>query len=898
MNRPDPPSFSPRHSLKVTLLLPLMIFSGLAGIGGGWLVHGTVSDELRTQILARAEILANAINYAAETAFESTQLQRQVAAIGGERDVNLILVAAGQPARIVASTRRPWLGLTLDALPNRHLAAELEGVIGKRRGFTEFHGDTHELNVARALELNDPGITDGRLDQGAVLVYLNARPMQRALNLADALLSVWLTTVLATVGGLAYWLVTRRILLPAQAIATTIQRRASGDSGARTNVTDDDEIGTLARTLDNLLDTQDAAEYKLATSYAALRDSEEQFRALFRNAGIGIALVDMKGHPIHSNPALQGMLGYSGDELRGMPFTKFTHPEDADKDMNLYRELMAGTRDTYRMEKRYYRKDGQLIHADLTVTLIHDAEGQPQFGIGMVEDITERKQAEYELQQEREFLKAVLNNIQDGVVACDAKGTLSLFNRATEEFHGLPQEPMPPEKWAEHYDLYLPDGETPMCREDIPLFRALNGETVRHVEMVIAPKQGKTRSLIASGQAFHDQGGTTLGAVVSMHDITEQKRAESALRESEERYRRIVETAEEGIWVIDAESNTSFVNRKMADMLGYTEEEMLGQSLDMFMDIEGQAIAAENVERRRAGISEQHDFKFRRKDGTQFWALIGTNPILDDHGQYMGALAMVTDITTRRQAEAEIRKLNEELEERVRRRTAELEAINRELESFSYSVSHDLRAPLRGIDGWSLALLEDYGETLKPTAREYLERVRAEAQRMGELIDDLLTLARVMRGEMLWQEVDLSAIAEKQAEALQNIEPNRKVEWYIQPGLATHGDPRLLNLVLQNLIGNAWKFTSRHDMARIEFGITEEEGNRTFFVRDDGAGFDMAYAEKLFAPFQRLHRPTDFPGTGVGLAITQRIVQRHGGRIWPDAAVEKGATFYFTLGES
>ncbi|MBI5387455.1 MAG: GAF domain-containing protein [Verrucomicrobia bacterium] len=254
----------------------------------------------------------------------------------------------------------------------------------------------------------------------------------------------------------------------------------------------------------------------------------------------------------------------------------------------------------------------------------------------------------------------------------------------------------------------------------------------------------------------------------------------------------------------------------------------------------------------------------------------------------------------------------EEAEAALASRTIQLEAANKELEAFAYSVSHDLRAPLRGIDGWSHALVEDYGGKLDAQGREYLATVCAETQRMGRLIDDLLQLSRVTRAEMRREPVDLSALAGSILAGLRQHDRQRQVETVVAPGLTATGDPQLLRLVLENLLGNAWKFTSKRAQARIEFGRLagplpsagatsiaasgDAPYNGTvFFIRDNGAGFDMAHAAKLFGAFQRLHRPSEFPGTGVGLATVQRIIHRHGGRVWAEAAQDTGATFYFTL---
>jgi PAS domain S-box-containing protein len=264
-----------------------------------------------------------------------------------------------------------------------------------------------------------------------------------------------------------------------------------------------------------------------------------------------------------------------------------------------------------------------------------------------------------------------------------------------------------------------------------------------------------------------------------------------------------------------------------------------------------------------------------------------------DHASMI--LLAIEDVTERKEAQEELRRVNAELEHRVRERTAQLEASNKELEAFCYSVSHDLRAPLRAIDGFSQELLASHAGRIDDQGRHYLERIRAGSQRMARLIDELLQLSRLGRSDVQLQRVDLSGMAREVADELREREPGRDVTFVIEPGVSGLGDTRMLRLVLENLLGNAWKFTAKHPRATIAFGRAESDGGPAYVVRDDGAGFDMAFAGKLFGAFQRLHSDRDFPGTGIGLAIVQRVIHRHGGRVWGEGAVERGAAFSFTL---
>ena len=371
-----------------------------------------------------------------------------------------------------------------------------------------------------------------------------------------------------------------------------------------------------------------------------------------------------------------------------------------------------------------------------------------------------------------------------------------------------------------------------------------------------------------------------------------QRTAERDLREAEERFRLLVASVQEyAILMLDTEGHVISWNSGAERIKGYKAHEIIGQHFSRFYPPEDKDKPARELEiATKTGRYEEEGWRVR-KDGSRFWASVAVCAMRDEDGMLKGFAKITRDVTERKRNEDQIRKLNENLQNH----SVRLEATNKELEAFSYSVSHDLRSPLRSIDGFSLALMEDHAAKLDPEARDYLQRVRAATKRMAQLIDDLLALSRVSRTELVRTKVDLSEAARTVAAELQKTQPDRQALFVIADGLNVEGDPHLLRIVLDNLLGNAWKFTAKRDGARIEFGSVGENGTRQFFIRDNGAGFDMSYAHKLFGAFQRLHANEEFAGTGIGLATVQRIINRHGGRISAEGVVGEGATFRFSL---
>ena len=505
----------------------------------------------------------------------------------------------------------------------------------------------------------------------------------------------------------------------------------------------------------------------------------------------------------------------------------------------------------------------------------------------------ERKRAEEAMRESEARFRDTFERSAIGNSLTGRDGRLLNVNQALADMLGFSIEELQQLTFA---DITHPDdvAETRECVRSV-----FAGErTGYRLERRYRHQDGHFVFADVSTTLLRDDHGAPLCLITSVVDISARKRAEEELR-----FRNVVLTTQQessidGILVVDVNGKMVSSNGRFAEMWGIpsdimesrSDERALQSVMEKLADPEG---FISEVKRLYATPDEKSRDEIALKDGRTFDRY--SAPMLDADKKCFGRVWHFRDITEQRRIAAELAAANSELERRVAERTAELTVVNRELESFSSSVSHDLRAPLRGIDGWSQAVLEDCGAQLDEQGHTYLKKVRSETQRMGELIDGLLELSRMIRAPMKRETVDLTVMAQELEASLRAGQPERAVDFVVAPGLVVQGDAVLLRAALQNLLHNAWKFTEKRPRARIEVGCTSEPGRTVYHVRDDGAGFDMRYVGKLFAPFQRLHSLEEFSGTGIGLATVQRIIHRHGGKVWATAEVDQGATFYFTL---
>ncbi|MBA3393325.1 MAG: PAS domain S-box protein [Deltaproteobacteria bacterium] len=506
--------------------------------------------------------------------------------------------------------------------------------------------------------------------------------------------------------------------------------------------------------------------------------------------------------------------------------------------------------------------------------------------------------------QAEDRFRLLVENVKDyAIIMLDTRGHIVSWNAGAERLKGYAAR----EIIGRHFSAFYTPEDTANGKPDREL--QIASRTGRYEEEGWRVRKDGSRFWAnVVNTALVDERGTLQGFGQVTRDFTERKQAEEELRLSEERFRLMVQSVKDyAIFFLDAEGRISSWNEGARRIKGYTPEEILGKHFRIFYPPD--AVAARHPEHELEVASREGSFEEEgvrvRNDGTTFWANVVITAMRDAKGELLGFVKVTRDVTDRRRAEDVVRQAAVDLERRVDERTAQLADVNaqlaennHELEAFSYSVSHDLRAPLRAIDGFSKRVMTSAVDKLDESERDQLQRVRAAAQRMSQLIDDLLNLSRLNRVRVAVKRVDVSALARGVVEELHRSTPDRVVDVQVAEAMQASADPRLLKIAFENLLGNAWKFTRTRSAPRIEVSCTERDGRTVFFVRDNGVGFDLKYAEKLFFPFQRLHSEREFEGTGIGLATVQRIIRRHGGAIWAESEPDRGATFYFSLESS
>ena len=507
-----------------------------------------------------------------------------------------------------------------------------------------------------------------------------------------------------------------------------------------------------------------------------------------------------------------------------------------------------------------------------------------------------------EAEQMGQTLRTLLANVPEGITMAGGPPQFPIIaqSKFAEDVMGPAAQDVLGVSAGEHIfrsGIFRPDGVSVPKKEEVPLYRATRfGHVIRNEPWVLLRSDGSPVHVLVNTVPIRDAAGTIVGGIGCWRDVTEQRQLLHALQQSQERYRATFEQAAVGMAHVSLDGRWLQVNDQLCRMTGYSRDDLLSHTFRDITHPDDSQIDDRYLQDLLAGerLSYAIEKRYLRPDGGIVWVSLSAALIIEA-GEPQYIVSVIEDISQRKEAEQEVQRLNAGLEQRVAERTAELTAANRELEAFSYTVSHDLRAPMRAIDGFSRIVIEDFAAALPAEARDYLNRIRASARNMAELVDDLLELSRLGRSPLAARPLDLREIAMKCAAELQRAYPQRSVELQADRLPVCSGDPVLLRQLLLNLLSNAFKFTRHCKNARIEIGSYSGEDGPVFYVRDNGAGFDMRYVDKIFGVFERLHSAEEYEGTGVGLAIVKRVVERHGGQVWAESRLGEGTTFYFTL---
>jgi|JI10StandDraft_1071094.scaffolds.fasta_scaffold38583_3 PAS domain S-box-containing protein len=606
---------------------------------------------------------------------------------------------------------------------------------------------------------------------------------------------------------------------------------------------------------------------------------EKKFYTFIENSLDIVNLYDKNFKPMYVSPSFERVTGFTVKERMESDGLKFAHPDDITNSKGIIQRILDRPGISLPFENRLLHKNGNYLWVEGTITnLLHDENVQAI--VSNFRDITERKMSEELITR----LALIVEHSIDSIIGIDLDGIITSWNTSAEKLFQYSKE----EAIGKTILMLIPEDR--YAEQSFIEERIRTGESVPHYETVRL-KKDKTRVEISLAvSAVKDNSGKIIGGSKLIRDLTDRKNAEQALRESEVKYRSIMESVGDTIAVLDKDLRIQYINRVTT---GFKESDVKGSLWLDWLDESDRSVAsyaiAQTIHLKKpieTEINAMGAFERMIPFNVKF-AIIP--------GEEQNIVLIAKDITERKEAEIEILKLNAGLEQRVIDRTKQLEEANKELEAFSYSVSHDLRSPLRAINGYTNILLEDYLPILGEEGKRVCNVISGQAVRMGKLIDDMLSLSRLSRTDMQFSTINMRAMAQRVFDDLLEVENMRHIDFYLDDIPSVEGDTVLIRQVWMNLISNAIKFTSKKEKAIIEIKAEELSTEIIYSVTDNGAGFDMKYANKLFGVFQRLHKESEFEGTGVGLAIIKRAVTRNGGRVWAKGEIDKGATLYFAL---